>query len=224
MPFLGRLVLLCLGTTSALHHSKLLALRGGGASSVLSAPPAAQDAPPAAVQLKVTAGTPSQADTPRVEIGSAAFGALQLKAGDRVRVRKMKRAALWSNIADQTVGTAVEAPELDDSSVRVLTADVSALRLKMGENVMVAPVLTPSVAKADGTTAAATPTETIGEARHYRRRSGMSSLLWYRMMFGPTYYGGGYGRRTYGSRTYGGSRRSYGGYSRRGGGMGGRRR
>ena len=230
----------CLGEASSLihHRSRLLTLRGGGAAKPALAPSAApqqmgqaeDSAPPAVLQLTVTGCSPPSEGAPsRVELGSAAFGALKLKAGDRVRVRKMKKAAFWSNVADQTLASAVEDPELEPGRVRVLTRDVAELRLKAGEDVLVAPVPAPTAVGASGAAAASDAGAEVQQ--HRRRRHGwFHNYLWYRMVFGgPRYYGGyghgygyGYGgRRAYGGRAYGGK---YGGYRPRRGSMGGGRR
>ena len=217
-------------SASVLHRSRVLALRGGGGGTVLAPRAGAVDpragaveeaAPPAALQLKVAACAPLAEGSSRVMLGSAAYSALNLTAGDMVRVRKMRKANFWSSVADQTIGTAEEDPEQEAGCVRVHTKDVRELRLKMGEDVLVAPLPRP-VGLAD----ASSPDGSAGNRQPVRRRNGFfNNYMIYRMLYGgPRYsyggYGGiggygGYGRRSYGSR-------AYGRYSRRGGSMGGR--
>jgi hypothetical protein len=201
----------------ALSHSRVLVLRGGGASTTFTAPSVRQDeAPPAGVSLKVVAsGAPTDGSAPRIELGSAAYGALGLKPGDRVRVRKMTKAALWSSVADQTVGSAVEDTELEAGSVRVLTKEVAELRLKLGEELMVAPVRAPPVQAGDGAAAAAAPDERV-----VHRRSFLQDYLWYRMIFGG--FGGHHHHAGYHQRKF--QVRPYSGGMRRRSRVGGRRR
>ena len=104
----------------------MLTLRGGN-SAVLASPTImkneAADAAPAAVELKVLASAlPPSAGDSHIALPSAAFAALKLTPGDKVRVRKMKKAAFWSTTADQTVGLATEDSSLGASELRVQTA------------------------------------------------------------------------------------------------------
>ena len=226
------------GASGALLHSRVLTLRGGN-SAVLASPTImkdeAADAAPAAVELKVLASAlPPSAGDSHIALPSAAFAALKLTPGDKVRVRKMKKAAFWSTTADQTVGLATEDSSLGASELRVQTMDVPELKLKIGESVLVAPVApaAPVAGAAANTTAASSDQGTAGSVdRHGRRRhnSFLRTAMW--MMYGPSYGYGGYGyggygqRRAYGGRSYyrGRSYSRYGG-GRRMSGMGGRRR
>ena len=220
-------------------RSRVLMLRGGKSATLAPTPivkDKAADAAPAAVELKIQASAlPSSAGESHIALPSAAFEALKLAAGDKVRVRKMKKAAFWSTTADQTIGLATEDSSLGESELRVQTMDVPELKLKIGESVLVAPVA-PALAPVAGAAANSTATSDQGAAgnvdRYGRRRHNgfLRTAMW--MMYGPSYGYGGYGygygqRRAYGGRAYYGGRRSYSrryGGGRRMSGMGGRRR
>jgi len=169
-----------------------------------------------------------------IALGSASYGALQLKPGDRVLVRKMTKARLWSNVPDFLVGEVAEDPCLEAGGVCVPAADITTLKLRAGDDVLVAPMLSPgnSTGAAAATAAATDATQVEGAGRYrYRRRNGwMRTAMW--MMYGRPYghgygygYGHGYGRHKpsgYGRRStsYRSVRKSYGSGRR----VGGRRR
>jgi len=218
-----------LASGDALQRSRVL--RGGGSRSTMTLPTKdlapVQDAAPAAIQLKIL-GVPAEGST--IALGSASYGALQLKPGDRVLVRKMTKARLWSNVPDFLVGEVAEDPCLEAGGVCVPAADITTLKLRAGDDVLVAPMLSP--ANSTSATAAATDaTQVEGTGRYrYRHRNGwMRTAMW--MMYGRPYgygygygYGHGYGRHKpygYGRRsTYRSVRKSYGSGRR----VGGRRR
>mmetsp|Transcript_31563 Transcript_31563/g.105397 ORF Transcript_31563/g.105397 Transcript_31563/m.105397 type:complete len:231 (+) Transcript_31563:63-755(+) len=196
------LLLTLSASAHALHLSTILSLRGGGAAAptaaVAQTSVGVDEAPPAALFLKVIGvGTPSKDSGPRVELGSEAYGALKLVPNAAVTVRKLPKKG--SNKIEQAVVRAVEAPELDAASVRVLTKD---LRLQVGEQILVAPMQIPAVA-------AGQPSERVVVERHHG--GFLHNYLWYRMLFGgvsrPYGYGHGGG--------YGGGLGGAGGSSRR---------
>ena len=201
---------------------QLLRLRGGSVAQAQRAAVANEvDDVPAAVQLQVIANAnPEVGATPQIELGPASFAALQLKPGDRVRVRKMTKASLWSNVPDFAVGVVVEDAALDDGSVRMPPTDIRELRLKIGQEVLVAPVPAPPASEGKVSDGSTPSDEGVTERYRYRRRNGwMRTAMW--MMYGGRPYGYGYGygyagghKRTYGRRTYG---RSYGGRRMSGG-------
>ena len=219
--------------SSALQRSRVL--RGGGSRSTITLPTKdlapVQDAAPAAIQLKILE-RPAEGST--IALGSASYGALQLKPGDRVLVRKMTKARLWSNVPDFLVGEVAEDPCLEAGGVCVPAADITTLKLRAGDDVLVAPMLSPgnSTGAAAATAAATDATQVEGAGRYrYRRRNGwMRTAMW--MMYGRPYghgygygYGHGYGRHKpsgYGRRStsYRSVRKSYGSGRR----VGGRRR
>lgn len=221
------LLLTLSASTHALRLSAVLSLRGGGAATQTAVPPRASagtdEAPPAALFLNVAGvGAPPKDGGPRIELGSDAYSALKLMPNAAVVVRKLPKKG--RNQIEQAVARAVEAPELDAASVRVLIKD---LRLQVGEQVLVAPMQMPAVA-------AGQPGERVVDRHHHHGGGFLQNYLWYRMLFGgvsrPYGYGngGGYGgglggigapsRRAYKSRPY--SR----GRGRVGGRVGGRRR
>ena len=165
-------------------------------------------------------GAPPKDGGPRVELGSDAFSALKLVPNAAVTVRKLPKKG--GNKIEQAVARAVEAPELDAASVRVLTKD---LRLQVGEQILVAPMQMPAVT-------AGQPSERVVVERHHHGGGFLHNYLWYRMLFGPPRpYGYGYGGGYYGGLGAGASlrrapTRSYKSrsYSRGSGRVGGRRR
>ena len=206
----------CLGE-SALCRTRILGLRGGGVAAPVAPSTTAstdQDAPPAAIQMKVAACAKPQEGAGRVEVSAADLERMQLKNGDRLRVRKMQKAAFWSSVADQTLGTAVANPNLEAGKVHVYTSDVAELKLKPGDDVFVAPII---VAPSQAVAPAPSQTAVEHHHHHHHGHSFLHDYFLYRMIFGGPHMYGGFGNgRPRAYRTYRSSRRS--------GGMGRRRR
>ena len=232
---------------SRIGQSQLLRMRGGNVAtmpgpSMLAAEPRldGKSARTEVLQLKVV--NPTEGGT-LITLPSSEFERLGLQPGSRVRVRKMKPAALWSSEPDQAIGEAVVDPKLD-AGVRLTVADMRMLKLRVGENVLVAPmpfVSVPSAAAATRVNTTATShgqTELERYMQQRRLHSWMNAAMW--MMYGFPRHGHGYGyghdklrglggspytghggRRAYGSSGDGRGRRIGG---RVGGRVGGRRR
>merc|ERR1719399_572646 len=127
---MGRLAALLIALSASAHAlrlSSVLSLRGGGAATPSAAPPRASagtdEAPPAALFLTVAGvGMPPKDSGPRVELGSEAYTALKLVPSAGVTVRKLPKKG--GNKIEQTMARAVEVPELNAASVRVITRDL----------------------------------------------------------------------------------------------------
>jgi hypothetical protein len=226
---------------SRIGQSQLLRMRGGnvatspGPSMLAAETPLVGKSAPTGLQLKVV--NPTEGGT-LITLPSSEFERLGMQPGSRVRVRKMKPAALWSSVPDQAIGEAVADPKLD-AGVRLTVADMRMLQLRVGENVLVAPmpfVSVPSAAAATSVNSTATSNgqNELERYRQQRRRHGwMRAAMW--MMYGFPRHGHGYGygheMRGYGGYPYTGhgGHRAYGGSGngrgrRIGGRVGGRRR
>ena len=246
MLFLTAYVLLvvCLASASAsidgshpskLGHSHVLHFRGGRAALAPAPSLKAADDDAAPLQLKLV----SPKENSLITLPTIEFERLGLTPGSRVRVRKMNKAALWSSVPDQAIGEAAADPELD-AGVRLTDADMKALGLRVGEDVLVVPVQMPAAQQSPAAPGSQIEkNEQLERYRQQRRRHGwMRAAMW--IMYGrPHYYGGyggyggyGYGhayggRHRYGGRPSYGSRSAYGrarGRRALGGRMGGRRR
>ncbi len=116
------------------------------------------------LQLKVV--NPTEGGT-LITLPSSEFERLGLQPGSRVRVRKMKPAALWSSVPDQAIGEAAVADPKMDAGVRLTVADMRInmrmLHLRVGENVLVAPMPFVSVPSAAAATRVNTTATSKGQ-------------------------------------------------------------
>jgi hypothetical protein len=218
-------------SASHLTVPRLLRIRGGGAAAAPVRPlraAHADEAAPAVLQLPVVRPTE---DGSLIALPAEEFERLGLTPGGQVRVRKLKKAALWSSRPDQAIGEAVADPELQ-AGVRLTAPDMKALELRVGEDVLVAPMPMPLAAeRASPERGSQSDADQLAVERYrqQRRRHGwMRAAMW--MMYGRPHYGygysyGGYGHgRRYGGRTAYRRRPAYGRGRRVGGRMGSRRR
>ena len=127
---------------------RMLRLRGGSAVAAPAAPvtsqPSQQQAKqPAAPRLLWLVGGSDAlvVKVPRVELSSANIENLQLNPGDRIRLRRAKprtgiRSPLSRPIPDETLGEVVEDPTLGELDVRIPARAMEAMRLQMGDGVL----------------------------------------------------------------------------------------
>ena len=218
---------------SGTGNSRVLRFRGGKAATLVPTQQLAEQAGDAPLALELPIASPGETSG-EIMLPTAAFESLELRPGDRVRIRKLKKAALWSSVPDMVVGEVALDPTLQHG-IRLTPSDMKMLALRVGENVLVAPMApAPTPAAQDGKTyeegVAAGRLEEVDRYRQQRRRHGwMRAAMW--MMYGRPHvgygygygygHGGyGYGRRSY-TRPYYGGRSAYGRGRRVGGRMGG---
>ena len=147
---------LLLGSSCLLSKPRVLTLRGGGA-----APPTSETLPAAsALQLTLVKGNEGPAN--RIELSAGNVAALRLTSGDilaqlgaangeplRVHLtnknpRKIRPMFSKASVPETTLGVATEGTALSDAEARLPQKAMQAMRLRVGDQVVISPVTQPA--------------------------------------------------------------------------------